>query len=341
MHSESPTAPRQRLREALAQLDAALEQAGLARPAAATMREHLQRLAEEDAFADVDFAPGLAACGLVYAPDAGDADLDAAADAVASLHNELGAAIAACPSCPPVAAAAQAAASPPQTPAAEPPEREPPPAAFADAPANPQLDTRRASTSSMNMRQLATLLVGAAVVTATLVFAFSRWGRPVGMVTVDREMPSEVEELVDYVRLQPSGVEGRLALGRAYLEHDDADSAIKQYEAVLKILPKHAEAMNSIAWILLTRPGADSTDAQRALKLAQEAVRLTRRHKAHILDTLAVAHFQLGHKKQALAIMDEVLRQDLEPDELEEYEGRVKKMKREEPPGHWGQQREP
>ena len=44
-----------------------------------------------------------------------------------------------------------------------------------------------------------------------------------------------------------------------------------------------------------------------ALALAQRAVDDTGREKAHILDTLAEVHFQLGHRAEALAAIEEAI----------------------------------
>jgi membrane associated rhomboid family serine protease len=67
------------------------------------------------------------------------------------------------------------------------------------------------------------------------------------------------------------------------------------------------EALNFVAWEIAVDPGSSHEMLDAALDLAERAVHDTARQQAHILDTLAEVHFQLGHRDEALAAIDEAI----------------------------------
>jgi tetratricopeptide (TPR) repeat protein len=84
------------------------------------------------------------------------------------------------------------------------------------------------------------------------------------------------------------------------------------YEAVLAAYPDVPQSRNRLAWYLLTTSefrSADqlTNDRARALRLAEEAVRLTNRQDNRILDTLAEALLQSGRQGEAMAILEEIV----------------------------------
>lgn len=75
--------------------------------------------------------------------------------------------------------------------------------------------------------------------------------------------------------------------------------AILFYEAALARAPEDPEALNALAWTLVTAKDLRARDFHRALTLARHAHSLEPLDAA-ILDTLAAAEFELGHAHQAL-----------------------------------------
>jgi rhomboid protease GluP len=67
------------------------------------------------------------------------------------------------------------------------------------------------------------------------------------------------------------------------------------------------ETLNNVAWEIAVDPESPPELLETALALAQRAVADTGREKAHILDTLAEVHFQLGHRAEALAAIEEAI----------------------------------
>jgi membrane associated rhomboid family serine protease len=74
-----------------------------------------------------------------------------------------------------------------------------------------------------------------------------------------------------------------------------------------------AEELNDTAWMIAVDERSTPELLEGALRLAERAVDDSGHTKAHILDTLAEVHFQLGHRDAAVAAIDEAILRD--PDE--------------------------
>lgn len=84
-----------------------------------------------------------------------------------------------------------------------------------------------------------------------------------------------------------------------------------RYVARLARLPGvTAEELNNAAWMIAIDGESSPELLETALELALRAVDDTDHQKAHILDTLAEVHFQLGHRDQALAAIDEAIQRE-------------------------------
>jgi membrane associated rhomboid family serine protease len=82
------------------------------------------------------------------------------------------------------------------------------------------------------------------------------------------------------------------------------------------------EALNLVAWEIAVDPKSTPEMLGMALELAQRAVDDTSRSKAHILDTLAEVHFQLGHREAAVSAIDEAILRDPDKDYYREQRRR-------------------
>ncbi len=341
MNDSPQIAARRRLREELARLDAELAALGIARPPGATVSEHLDALSRADALADIDFQQAKAAAALVYAPDASPQGLQDAAGHLAALVRALvqareRAAAAGRPwpneetLYPHRAAHSRPDPLPEETAAPEEPW-------FPESEPSPQLVEPDRPRRRLRGRDIATLAAAALVVGVTAAIAFWIRGPWQEGVQAQLEVATPPSQLESSVRQHPDNAQLRLQLANEYLEKGDFAAAARQYLDLLKMLPKNAEALNNLAWVLLTNPKPAYRNPRRALQLAQRAVALSGQSEPHILDTLAVAYFQLGDKRKAIEIIERILKmKKLSRQERAFYERRLRKMRKEKPPGEWG-----
>jgi tetratricopeptide (TPR) repeat protein len=89
-------------------------------------------------------------------------------------------------------------------------------------------------------------------------------------------------------------------LGGAYLVRGRSAEAIEQYEAALRISPDYLSVANNLAWLLATSREETLRDPDRAIALADLAVRLSNRSDPAILDTLAAALASQGRFGMAI-----------------------------------------
>lgn len=93
----------------------------------------------------------------------------------------------------------------------------------------------------------------------------------------------------------------------------------------------NAQALNQVAWTILTAPGVEKRDFKLATTAAERAAEVTKGKDAAILDTLAKAYFDGGNKakaietqEKAIAVADGEMKQELE-DTLKQYKGEAEK----------------
>ena len=318
------TPGRQRLRAEIERLDEVLEQCGLERPEAATLLEHLGRLASVEAIDGL----GIDACALIYAPHCGEDELVLAAQQAAELSSRL-CAIGALP-----ATVSTAAEERPSADAVDAPAR---PNGLPEATdglfppgegANPQLGETTKGVSSARAGDVSKLLIAMAVVASTA--AIILW--PVD----EAGEPDPAEHYRLLLHMNPQDPEAHRWLAAHYLNEEDYDRSLSHYEQVIQIAAQDATAVNNLAWILLTHPEEGKRNPRRAQELAKRAVKLSDRKAAYILDTLAVAMFQNGYKDKGIEIMRELLTPPIRPRDVGVYKRHLAKMQREDPPGTWG-----
>jgi membrane associated rhomboid family serine protease len=111
-----------------------------------------------------------------------------------------------------------------------------------------------------------------------------------------------------------SAIVAALAIGAAGYELLRPGEFNARYVARLGRLPGvTAEELNNAAWMIAIDERSSPQLLEAALELAERAADDTDHAKAHILDTLAEVHFQLGHREEAVAAIDEAILR--EPDE--------------------------
>jgi len=109
----------------------------------------------------------------------------------------------------------------------------------------------------------------------------------------------------------------------------DFDGTISDYEKTIRLNPQHAWAHNNLAWLLCTVPDAQYRNGRRAVKLAKDAVRLSKRKEHFIVDTLAAAYAEVGRFTDAVKVQKEALEM-LPPDDSKnrvDYKARLELYK--------------
>ena len=112
-------------------------------------------------------------------------------------------------------------------------------------------------------------------------------------------------------------------------------AALAEFDKAIAIQPRAAEPRRHKAWLLATYPDESHPaemvrDGDEAVRLAQEALKLSRRKPAEYWDTLAVAQAETGNFKEAIAAEEKAIdeaRRTRDADRLPELEGRLKLLK--------------
>ena len=107
------------------------------------------------------------------------------------------------------------------------------------------------------------------------------------------------------IREQPNNGLWFQLLGDLQYSRSQEEAAMDAYEHALRLAPANTEALNNLAWLLLTAQEPALRNPERALLLAQKAADETR--IPHVLDTLATAYWANDNPTEALAIEAEAL----------------------------------
>ena len=102
------------------------------------------------------------------------------------------------------------------------------------------------------------------------------------------------------IREQPDNGLWLQLLGDLQYTLNQEQGARNSYEQALLLAPANTEALNNLAWLLLTAQEPTLRDPERALLLAHKAAEGTR--TPHVLDTLATAYWANDNRKEALAL---------------------------------------
>jgi Zn-dependent protease with chaperone function len=107
------------------------------------------------------------------------------------------------------------------------------------------------------------------------------------------------------IREQPDNGLWFQLLGDLQYSRNQEESALDAYEQALRLAPVNTEALNNLAWLLITAQKPGLRNPERALLLAQKAAADAR--IPHVLDTLATAYWANDNPTEALTIEKEAL----------------------------------
>lgn len=120
-------------------------------------------------------------------------------------------------------------------------------------------------------------------------------------------LPDATAALQAWVAANPSDANARFSLAAATQELGDTDGAIREYESVLAIDPRHAFSLNNLAVLY------HETGDGRALSLAERAYDVARDHPA-ILDTYGWLQTENGNVDRGVTLLEAAAARSDSPD---------------------------
>ena len=141
--------------------------------------------------------------------------------------------------------------------------------------------------------------------------------------------------IMEKIRTEPDNPAWLRYLGDLYYLRGQHREAVRAYEHALGLDRDQPDILNNLAWLLLTTDDLALFNPERALPLAQRAMRLL--PEPHIIDTLATAWWLLGERDQAVALAEKALAGN--PRERQYYQEQLHKFRYQPPPGPSGKRR--
>jgi len=111
------------------------------------------------------------------------------------------------------------------------------------------------------------------------------------------------DALVHYrklMELQPDNIEVHNIVGTVLVQQGHIREGIEEWQKVLAIEPDNGNAMNNLAWVFATSPDASVRDGTQAVRLAEQALRVSGGRIPLVLRTLAAAYAESGRFTEAI-----------------------------------------
>jgi tetratricopeptide (TPR) repeat protein len=138
----------------------------------------------------------------------------------------------------------------------------------------------------------------------------------------------EIEDIFMSIKL--SETDDHQLLGDYYLNKNNHMKAIEEYTKAIQLDENNPNALNNLAWALVSCPENSCYDPQKAILLSKKALKI--REAPYIYDTLAVAYAETGKFKEAVGIMKYIIDRkkeyEIEEKELDYYEKCLKSYER-------------
>ena len=120
---------------------------------------------------------------------------------------------------------------------------------------------------------------------------------------LSRKRGDEAREILEKgVQQNPKSQELRLLLATTFSETGNVDRALQEYDALLRLDPRALVVANNLASLLVDQKG-DQKSLERALLLTKDFE--TSAPNPYFLDTLGWVHLKLGHRDEALRIIQQ------------------------------------
>jgi tetratricopeptide (TPR) repeat protein len=140
------------------------------------------------------------------------------------------------------------------------------------------------------------------------------------------------------IRINAKNVKAYISRAESFIELLQYDEAIADYEAAIRLDAANFDAWNGVAWITATCIKSRSRDGKKAVQYAIQACELTGWKDWRSLDTLAVAHAEVGDftsavkwETQALQTLASVTKVHMRPFYEREFRSRLELFKAHKP----------
>ena len=110
------------------------------------------------------------------------------------------------------------------------------------------------------------------------------------------------------VRLQPDSARAHNDLADALARRGDVTEAVVHYRRALELRPDWLSPLNNLAWILATSDDHQLRDPDQAVRLAEQASRVSGTPALHLLDTLAAAYASVNRFDKAVRTAQQALK---------------------------------
>ncbi len=135
-----------------------------------------------------------------------------------------------------------------------------------------------------------------------------------GVRRLQKRVDDAIAELETVLRLAPEDAAAHAELATDYLSLKDARSAVAHYRLALRLHPRlsvtedNYKWANNLAWLLATEPDANLRDGTEAMHWVQQVCQLQHFQEPEALDTLAVAHAELGQFGEAIEVSQQAIK---------------------------------
>jgi protein O-mannosyl-transferase len=102
------------------------------------------------------------------------------------------------------------------------------------------------------------------------------------------------------LELQPDNIEVHNIVGTVLIQQGRIRDGVEEWQKVLTIQPDNGNAMSNLAWVFATSPDDSLRDGEKAVQLAEEALRISGQRIPIIFRTLAAAYAESGDFSKAI-----------------------------------------
>lgn len=147
-----------------------------------------------------------------------------------------------------------------------------------------------------------------------------------------REQLVEAERLFsEALRMQPQSKDARFGMGALFIKQGRYAEAIGLLEGLMEDFPNEFPVLNNLAWLYATASDPAIRDGGRAVELAQKAL-LLQPNNFHVWNTLSEGHYVSGDYERAVRAAQESVRlareARIDRNRISEYQQQVDKSRR-------------